>query len=89
MYVMCPYLSFDVSEKRHKKVINETVSLVIQATLTILRELGLIYNKFNIANMAHTSINQDYLKPKVKELLKLFASSRGKDLVFLYVANAI
>ena len=53
-------------------------SLLIETTITSLREIALKYNEFNRANRDGVEkIKHDYLKPKVKELLKLF-TQRGK-----------
>jgi hypothetical protein len=55
--------------------------------VTSLRELAWKYNEFNIANCTgRERVQQEYLKPKVKELLKLFTRTGGNCL-FYYKYN--
>jgi hypothetical protein len=71
-------------EKRIKKVSAglsphaKTASLLLQTTVTSLRELTYKYEDFRIANWGgREKVQQEYLKPKVKELLKLFTETGG------------
>jgi hypothetical protein len=77
-------------EKRIKKVSaglsphSKTASLLLQTTVTSLRELTYKYEEFRIANRGgREKVQQEYLKPKVKELLKLFTETRGMCMSFI------
>ena len=60
-------------------------SLLIETTITSLQEIAWKYNKFGIANRdGIEKIQHDYLKPKVKELLKLFTQRKGADLLLTH-----
>ncbi len=70
-------LRMTVSEKRNKRGASTELANFLQKTLTSLRELGLIYESA-MDNLNGREKIQEYLKPKVKELLKLFTEADGK-----------
>ena len=67
----------DELEKRNARAVtieNKVASLILQATLTSLREIAWIYQSLNPSG---EEIQQQYLKPKVKKLLELFTMHDG------------
>mgnify|MGYP002803811972 CR=1 FL=1 len=67
----------DELEKRNARAVsveNKVASLILQATLTSLRELAWIYQSLNPSG---EEIQLQYLKPKVKKLLELFTMHQG------------
>ena len=51
---------------------------MLETTASSLRELAYKYREFNLANVGgREKIQQDYLKPKVKELLRQFSKIAG------------
>ena len=87
MNLLFKYLIVTVSEKRNTRgVPTELANLLLQTTLTSLRELGWIY-EFAMVNSNGREKIQEYLKPKVKEFLKLFTEADGgkyeSELIFV------
>jgi hypothetical protein len=77
-------------EKRNARAIsieNVIASLILQVTLTSLREVVWMYESLD-PGQGSEEIQQQYLKPKVKKLLELFTIHGGKIMWCVYLSSA-
>ena len=80
LFDLCKFL-----ENRNARAVtieNTAASLILQATLTSLRELTWIYQSLHPSG---EEIQQHYLKPKVKKLLELFTMHGGRQKSDCYI----
>ena len=80
LFDLCKFL-----ENRNARAVtieNEIASLILQATLTSLRELACIYQSLH---PSCEEIQLQYLKPKVKKLLELFTMHDGRQKSDCYI----
>lgn len=81
------FLIFLCLEKQCKRAVGKWAALFFEATLTSLRHVCGIYKEFNLANQSTIKVQQHLLKPKVKELLKLFEKGNRIGIHFTSVAE--
>ena len=78
------FVNFLCLEKQCKRAVGQWAAF--EATLTRVRQVCGIYKEFSLANQSTVKVQQHLLKPKVKELLKLF--EKGNRIVIHFTSVA-